>query len=382
MTKRRLLTPGPTMLPDAAYRAMGTPFPHHRTEEFRMTMREVLALLREFHQTSWPVVPLTASGTGGLETAVTSLLSPGEKAVVVRGGKFGERWGEICDAWGIGFTAVDVEWGRSVDPAAVEKALRETPAAKALFVTHSETSTGALHDVESLAKLAESRGILFVVDAITSLLVHDLPTEAWKIDVVVTGSQKAFMVPPGMAFLSVSPRALEGARRSKSPRYYFDLAKAVDAAAKDDTPWTTAISLVLGLRESLALIQREGGVAGSVRRHARAAGAVRAAMQALGLHLYAERPSNALTACYAPDGIDTGLLVKKLDADFGVRFAGGQGPVKGKIFRFGHMGYFDDLDLLGAVHALERTLETLGHGVRRGAGLRAMQDALWEAPGR
>jgi len=382
MMKRRLLTPGPTMLPDAVYRAMGTPFPHHRTEEFRAAMRGVLALLREFHQTSWPIVPLTASGTGALETAVINLVSPGESAVVVRGGKFGERWGEICEAWGIRYTPVDVEWGKSVDPAVVEAAFGRTPGARALFATHSETSTGALHDVEALASIAGKHGVLFVVDAITSILVHDLPVERWNIDVVVSGSQKAFMVPPGMAFLSVSPRALEAARRSTSPRYYFHLAKAVDALAKDDTPWTTAISLVLGLAESLALVKKEGGVEASVRRHARAAGAVRAAMEALGLTLFAERPSNALTACYAPAGIETGALVKKLDMDFGVRFAGGQGHVKGKIFRFGHMGYFDDLDLLGTVHALERTLEAMGHPVARGAGLRAMQDALWQGPER
>ncbi len=366
------------MLPDAAFRAMGTPFPHHRTEEFRSAMREVLGLLKEFHQTSWPIVPLTASGSGGLETAVINLLSPGEKAVAVRGGKFGERWGEICDAWGIECTPVDVEWGQSVDPAAVEKALGETPGAKVLFVTHSETSTGALHDVEALSRIAQKHGVLFVVDAITSILIHDLPVESWKVDVVVTGSQKAFMVPPGMAFLSVSPRALEAARRSKSPRYYFNLPLAVDALAKDDTPWTTAISLVLALRESLGVIRDGGGVAGSIRRHARAAAAVRGAMQAMGLRLLPERPSNALTACYAPSGIDTGVLVKRLDSDFGVRFAGGQGSLKGKIFRFGHMGYFDDLDLIGAVHALERTLEALGHKGTRGAGLRAIQDALWE----
>jgi aspartate aminotransferase-like enzyme len=382
MTKRRLLTPGPTMLPDAVYRAIGTPFPHHRTEEFRRTIRSVIGHLKDFYQTSWPIVPLTCSGTGGLETAVVNLVSPGEKAVVVRGGKFGERWGEICDAWGIAATHVDVEWGRSVDPAAVEKALDATPGARALFVTHSETSTGALHDVEALSGIARRFGVLFVVDAITSLLIHDLRTEKWNIDVVVTGSQKALMVPPGMAFLSVSPRALEAARRSKSPRYYFDLAKAVESLEEDNTPWTTAISLVFGLGESLAFIAREGGLEGSIRRHARAAAAVRASMRALGIELFAARPSNALTACLAPGGIDSGALIKKLDADFGVRFAGGQGAYKGKIFRIGHMGYFDDLDLLGAVHALERTLDAMGWKVARGAGLTALQSALWDAPER
>jgi aspartate aminotransferase-like enzyme len=271
---------------------------------------------------------------------------------------------------------VDVEWGRSVDLDRVEDAFRAQPDARALLVTHSETSTGALHDLEGLARIAASRGALVAVDAITSLLVHDLAAEDWSLDIVVSGSQKALMAPPGMSFLCVSPRALDAARRSKSPRCYFDVIRAVEALAKGDTPWTPAITTVLALAESCALIRSEGGVGASVRRHARIARAVRAAMRGLGLRLLAAEPSNALTAVVAPDGIDTGAFVKKLDHDFGVRLAGGQGRLKGRVFRIGHMGFLDDQDLLGAVHAIESTFAAMGCALPPGGGIGAMRESL------
>jgi aspartate aminotransferase-like enzyme len=342
-------------------------------------MAEVRDGLKSLFQTTEEVLLFTASGTGGMEAAVVNTLSPGEKVLVIRGGKFGERWGEICQAYGINFTPIDVPYGKAVDPALVATALEKDPKISAVFTTHSETSTGVLYDLHAIAQIVRNTPTLLVVDAITSVGVVDLPMDAWSVDVVVTGSQKALMLPPGLTMVGVSQKAWRAVEQSRLPKYYFDFTAERKNLLKNQSHFTPAISLVVGLRETLRMIQTEG-LQNVFRRHARLAAAMRAGVTALGLELFAERPSPAVTAVKVPQGVDGGAIVKTLRAKHGVTIAGGQGSMKGKIFRLATLGYADASDVVAALSALEMTLAELGYPTKVGEGIRAAQEVLQRQP--
>jgi aspartate aminotransferase-like enzyme len=366
----RLFTPGPVEVPPEALLAESRPLIHHRTPEFRAELAKAFEGLRYVFCTEDPVLLLAASGTGGMEAAVANLVSAGDKVAVVRGGKFGDRWAGLARAYGAEVLDLPVEWGQSAEPAAVRAALKSHPGVKVLFLTHSETSTGVRHDVRELAAAAREAGALSVVDAITSLGAMELRTADWGIDVVVGGSQKGFMIPPGLAFVSVGPRAREAAAACKTPRFYFDFARMLKSHEAGDTPFTPAISLVRALLVTLDRMKGEG-LEAMWARHARNGAAARAAMKALGLAIYPKIPSEALTTVLAPEGLPSDAIIKDVLKNHGMRMANGQDKLKGRIFRIGHLGMYTAKDILDVVGAIEASLATLGHPVTKGAGVAA-----------
>ncbi|HEX2056110.1 MAG TPA: alanine--glyoxylate aminotransferase family protein, partial [Nitrospiraceae bacterium] len=356
MLKRYLLAPGPTPVPPEVLLAMAKPMIHHRAPEFDKLFGEVREDLKWLFQTRNDVLMLASSGTGGMEGAVSNFLSPGDKAISINGGKFGERWTKLCKTFGAQVHEIKVEWGRAVDPQAVADQLKKDPGIKAVYVQASETSTGVAHDVKALADIVKSyEETILVVDAITALGVLDLKTDAWGLDVVVTGSQKALMLPPGLAFVSVSDKAWRLADKAKNAAFYFNLKKERDSQQKNQTAYTPAVSLILGLKEVLCILKAEG-LEAIFARHGMLARAMREGVQAAGLSLFPkERPSDALTAIAAPAGVDGQAVYKNLRTQYGMTAAGGQDHLKGKIFRISHMGYIDSFDVITALAAVEMT---------------------------
>lgn len=381
MRKYHLLAPGPTPVPPQVLEAMARPLFHHRTPGFEALFKEVREGLSWLHQAPGDVITLAASGSGGMEASVANLMSPGDSALVVEGGKFGERWGDICTAYGMKTDVISVEWGRSVDLNEVESRLK-AGRHRAVFVQASETSTGAKHDVREIARIVResSPETLVVVDAVTALGVYDLRPSEWGLDAVVTGSQKSLMLPPGLAFVWLSERAWAAAEKTQSPRYYFDLLIERKSQGKNTTAWTPAISLVVGLKVALDMM-REEGLPNIFERHARLARGARAAMEALGLEMFpSDLMSEAVTAVRVPEGVDGKAIPRKMETEQGVTIAGGQsgrgGNLGGKIFRIGHMGYVDESDMLVAVGGVEATLVDLGYSLEIGAGLTAAQEVF------
>jgi aspartate aminotransferase-like enzyme len=372
--RTRLFTPGPVEIPARVLRALAQEPPHHRTDGFRAVLRRVTESLRWLHGTEGEVFLLAASGTGAMEAAVVNLLSPGERALTIAGGKFGERWASLLKAFGIEHQVIDVEWGAAVDPATVASHLDKDPGLVTVFATHSETSTGALHDIEAIARITRSRGRRLVVDAITSVGVHPLPQDAWGVDAVVCGSQKGLMIPPGIATLSLAPWAAPLIDALGLPRFYFDLRKARKSWPLGETAFTPPVSLVLALEESLAMI-REEGLEAVHHRHRRLAHAVRAGAQKLGFAVFASSPSHAVTALTAPAGIDSSAVVKRLRDVHAMVVAGGQDRLKGKILRIGHMGAYQREDVVAVVEALEECVNALGGHATGGV---AAALAAWE----
>ncbi len=373
-TRVRLFTPGPVEIPTRILTALSQVPPHHRTEVFRETLRRVTVGLQELHQTKGEVFVLSASGTGAMEAAVVNLMNPGEKALVVIGGKFGERWAGMLKAYGVPHDAWMVDWGTAADPAELERRLDRDPSITTVFTTHSETSCGSVHDIEAFARATRPRNRRVVVDAITGLGVHPLSQDAWGIDAVVCGSQKGLMVPPGLATLSLAPwaaSAIEGGL----PRFYFDLRKARKSAPQGETPWTPPVSLVLALEEALAMI-REEGLEQVHRRHRRLALATRAGAQAVGFRIFAASPSHAVTALIPPEGVDASGVVKRLREVHGIVVAGGQDHLKGKILRIGHMGQYDLGDIYVVLGALEECVNAGGHPAK---GAIEAARAAWES---
>lgn len=355
---------------------MAEPIIHHRHPEFTTLFTRVHENLRYVFQAAGDVVTLTSSGTGAMEAAVANLHSPGDAAIFVNGGKFGERWGEILGVYGVQGIEVAVPWGESVSPEDIERALRKHGNVKAVYLTHSETSTGAATDVQQIAKIVRNfPGVLTVVDGITAVGAMELRTDDWGLDCVVTGSQKGLMIPPGLAFLTLSQKAWSAVEKSGSPRFYFDLRAARKALQSHDTPWTPAISLITGLDVALEMIRNEG-IENVWKRHARLAGALRSAASALGLQVLARNPSHALTALRIPDQIDSGKFSKALKNTYGITAAGGQGQLKGRIVRISHLGYYDDLDMIAVISALEMALADCGYSFEAGAGIREAQATL------
>jgi aspartate aminotransferase-like enzyme len=380
--RQRLLTPGPTQIPERVTVAMSQPFPYHRGPEFKKLFAEVTANLQYVFQTRSEVLLLTASGTGGMEACVANLLLVGQKALVIAAGKFGERWQELCQAYGLETLAMNVLWGEAPNLDELKKLLQAHADVAAVFCTQSETSTGVVSDVQAIAELVHAHtDALVIVDGITSVGVLPFYMDKWNIDACVTGSQKGVMTPPGMAYVALSERALkrfdaqqqdELLKQRNLPHYYLDFAKAREAAKESMTAWTPAITLLMGLRESLQMM-RETGIENLWNHYAQLAQAVRAGIKALGLELFAQAPSNALTSVKVPPAIDGRKLVETLRAKYGVTIAGGQGPLKGKIFRVTHMGHYDHLDMVALIAALELALRDLGWKFEVGAGVAAMQ---------
>ena len=377
--KRVLYTPGPTQLPSEVLEAMARPIIHHRTDEYRSQFLEMTRLLAEHVGTTQPVITLSCSGTGAMEAAVANLMSAGDEAIVVEGGKFGYRWRSICEAYGVIPRMVSVAWGRVATVEEVESALSAHPGAKILFLTHSETSTGALFPAHEIARAAKSRGVATIIDAVTSFGVYDLHFDGSDLDGIVWGSQKALMIPPGLGFVCFSPRAWALAEKARLPRFYFSLLKARSDLEKGDTPFTPAISLVLAARAATTIMAKEGREQ-VFARHQRNADATRRAAEALGLRLFAEVPTNALTAVVAPAGIDAGAVVKTMEQRYGAKIAGGQNQLKGKIFRLGHIGYYDQGDILHLVGAFESALIDHGHSVKPGSAVRVAAESFRSAP--
>jgi aspartate aminotransferase-like enzyme len=377
MIKKQLFSPGPTPVPERVLLAMAGPVMHHRDPGYEVLFQEVREGLKYVFQTKQEVLVLASSGTGAMEAAVCNTLSAGDETLVVRGGKFGERWGEICEAYGVKFTPLDVTWGQAVDPGLIKKALDAKPAIKAVLVQASETSTGVMHPIKEIADIVKNRaGTILIVDAISALGVSDLPMDQWGIDVLVSGSQKALMLPPGLAFIALSAKAWGFAEKSNLPKFYFNLKEELAVAQKNQSQFTPAISLVVGLREALKMLKEEG-LENVFKRHEMLARAIREAVKALGLELLAPTaPSNALTAIKAPEGVDGKKLKKNFEDQFGLIIAGGQSQLKGKIIRIAHIGYFQSLDIIQAVSTLELVLKGLGYPVKLGAGVKAAEEIL------
>ncbi len=377
MIKRYLLAPGPTPVPPEVLLAMAQPIIHHRAPEFAELFGQVREDLKWLFQTASDVLILASSGTGGMEGSVANFLSPGDKALCVNGGKFGERWGKLCKTFGVQVTELKVEWGQAVDPQAVADALKKDPSIKAVYVQASETSTGVAHDVRKIAEIVRSyEDTIVVVDAITALGVMDLKTDDWGLDVVITGSQKALMLPPGLAFVSVSDKAWRLADKAKNAAFYFDFKKERSSQAKNQTAYTPAVSMILGLQQVLKMLKAEG-LEAVFSRQAKLAQATREGVQAAGLALLAkDSPSNAVTAICAPEGVDGQAIYKNLRVQYGITAAGGQDHLKGKIFRVSHMGYMDRFDVITALAAIEMTLKGLGHPVTLGSAVARAEELL------
>jgi len=376
--KRYLLAPGPTPVPPEVALRMAEPMIHHRTPQFSKIFSETREGLRRLFQTSQDVLMLASSGTGAMEAAVANVCAPGDSVIVVNGGKFGERWSRICETYGITVKEVAVEWGRAVRPEAVKAALDETPAARAVFVQASETSTTAVHPIEPIAALTRSRDTLLIVDGITAVGVYDLPMDRFGIDVLVAGSQKALMLPPGLALIALSERAWKRAEARRLPAFYFDLARERKNHQDNTTAYTPAVSLIFGLHEVLRQLEAEG-LPAVFARHELLAEATRAAVKELGLRLLApEAPSPAATGLYLPDGIDGGKIAKYLRDRMGVTFAGGQEHLKGKCLRIAHVGYFGPFDIVTAIAALEMALVRFGARLSLGTGVAAAERVLVE----
>lgn len=374
--KKRLFTPGPTPIPETVMLKMAEPIIHHRNPEFNEILTRVNQNLKYLFQTEQPVLTLTSSGTGGVESTFVSLFSPGDTIISSNGGKFGERWVKMPKVLGLNVVEIKVEWGKAPTEEQILGALKANPNAKAVYLTHSETSTGAATDVKGLAKLIrENSNALVCVDGITAVGAHEMRFDEWGIDVCVTGSQKGLMIPPGLAFVAVSKRAIEAMETAKLPRFYFDLKKALKSYADNDTPWTPAVSLVIGVDSALQKI-REEGIENVWARHKRLANAIRAGVVGAGLKLFSDFPSFAVTPVWVPQGVEWKQFNKILKGKYGITIAGGQDDFAGKIFRISHLGYYDELDMITMIGALEMTLKECGHTFDMGSGVKATLQSL------
>lgn len=377
MLKRYLLAPGPTPVPPEVLLSMAMPIIHHRSPDFLPVLDSAKKGLQWLFQTKNDVLILASTGTGGMVGAVNNFFNAGDKVLVINGGKFGERWTKIAQAYGLKVEETTVEWGYSIKPAEVESALKRSPDIKGVFVQATETSTGVNHDIEGLGKVIKNYpDTLFVVDAISALVAHDLRTDEWGIDMMIGGSQKGLMLPPGLAFVSVSDKAWKKNEIAKMPRFYFNFKKERENLAKNQTNFTSAVTLIIGLNEAIKILQKEG-LENVFKRHTRLAHATREAVKALGLSLYSkESPSNSVTAIEMPAEIDGEAVYKTLREKYGITGAGGQDKAKGKIFRLAHLGYADTFDIITGIAAIEMAIKQLGHPVKLGTGVAKAQELL------
>lgn len=377
MLKRYLLAPGPTPVPPEALLAMAMPIIHHRSPDFLPVLDSAKKGLQWLCQTKNDVLIICSTGTGGMVGSVNNFFSPGDTALVINGGNFGERWTKICKSYNLGVQEIKIDWGYAVNPEDVESAIKKDPSIKGVFVQASETSTGVYHDIKALASIVRKHeNTILVVDAISALVAHDLKMDDWGIDVLIGGSQKGLMLPPGLAFVGISDKAWAFADKASAPKFYFNFKKERESLAKNQTSFTSPVTLIIGLNESLKILQAEG-LENAFKRHEKLAYATRKAVEALGLEMFTkESPSNAVTAINAPAGIDGQEIYKNLRVKYGITAAGGQGQAKGKIFRIAHLGYAGTFDVITAIAGLEMTLKGMGHPVKLGTGVAVAQELL------
>jgi aspartate aminotransferase-like enzyme len=381
MLKRYLFAPGPTPVPPEVLLAMSAPIIHHRSPDFFPILDSAKKGLQWLYQTKNDVLILSSTGTGGMVGAVNNFFNHGDRVLVINAGKFGERWTKICRAYGLKVEEITVEWGYAVKPEIVKDRLKKNRGIKGVFVQASETSTGVYHNIKALASIVKKYDdTLFIVDAISALVAHDLRTDAWGIDIMVGGSQKGVMLPPGIAFVSVSEKAWDKAETSKLPKFYFNFKKERETLAKNQTNFTSPVTLIMGLNESLKMLQAEG-LKNVFKRHEKLANVMRKAVQAIGLELYSkESPSNSVTAIMTPPRIDGQAVYKNLRDKYGITAAGGQDRAKGKIFRIAHLGYSDRFDVITAIAGIEMVLKGMGYRVKLGTGVAVAEELLmgWE----
>jgi len=377
--KQRLLTPGPTPLLPKALHAMMASDMHHRTQDFQKLYRQVLADLKEVFGTSNDVLPLVSSGSGAMEASISNLFRRGDKVIVCTAGKFGERWVAMTKAFGLNSIVLEAPYGDTVSPARVAEALAANPDARGVFIQASETSTGAAHDIRAMGEIIKKTPAIFIIDAITGLGTMPLDIDNWGLDVLIGGSQKAFMIPPGLGFISVSPKAWELGKNCDLPHFYFDLKKELKSARNGESSWTPAVSLIISLAEALKYV-KELGMNKLIENAQLLAKATRAAVTAMGLELFSPAsPAASVTAVKAPAGMDSGVIVKGFRNEFGMIIANGQGSMKGQIFRIAHLGYFDFADLFAVIGALELILNANGFATPYGKGVAAVQTVYAEA---
>ncbi len=375
MRKIRLMAPGPTPVPEKVLLKMADTIIHHRTPQFQAVMKNVNTKLKKVFQTENPVITMSSSGTGAMETSIVNFLSAGDKTLVINSGKFGERFRDICKAYGVDCMTYDVESGLAADAGKVEDILKKNPGIKAVYGTLCETSTGVVNDIEAIGKVISGTDAIFIVDAVSGLSADKFLPDAWGVDAVVSGSQKGLMLPPGLGFISVSQKAQKLMETSKLPKYYFSLKAALKSYAKDDTPWTPAVSLIMGLDLVLDMLLNEG-IDNVLARHAKLAHVTREAVKAVGLEVFAKRPSNAVTSVKVPEGVDGKALVKTMRDREGITIAGGQSELAGKIFRIAHLGYMDQYDTIATISCVEMVLSELGYKLTLGKGVARAQELL------
>ncbi|MGB9893461.1 MAG: pyridoxal-phosphate-dependent aminotransferase family protein [Candidatus Saccharicenans sp.] len=376
--KYYLLSPGPTPVPEKVLSAAAEPIIHHRTPEFSKIFMEVSEGLKYVFGTKEDVYILAASGTGAMEAAVINTLSPGDKVITINGGKFGERWGNICRAYGLETKEIVLTWGDDFSQEQLAEEIKKNPGVKAVFTTLSETSTGAIFDIKGFGEVIAETEAILVVDGISGLGATPCPMDEWKVDVMVTGSQKSFMIPPGLAYLAFSPKAWKMVETSKLPKFYFDIKKYRKNLEKQTTPWTPAVSLIIQQQKALEIIKNMG-LENLLKHHQILGEATRAGIKALGLELLAKKPGNILTAVKTPAGVDGNKLVKVMQSKYMAYISNAQDPHKGEFFRIAHLGYMGGFDLVTALSALEMTLMDLGYDkFQLGASVAAAERILRE----
>ncbi len=375
--KYYLLSPGPTPVPENVLAAAAEPIIHHRTPEFSGIFMEVSEGLKYVFGTEEDVFILTSSGSGAMETAVINTLNPGDKVITLSGGKFGERWGKICRAYGVEVREIELEWGELFSKEQLAEELKANPETKAVFATLSETSSGTVYDIQGYGEVIDKTDAILVVDGISGLGATPCPMDEWKVDIMVAGSQKSFMIPPGLAYLGFSPKAWNLVENSTLPKFYFDAKAYKKNLAKKTTPWTPAVSLIIQQKKALDLI-KSIGLEKLFEHHRILGDATRAGIKALGLELLSKNPGNILTAVKVPAGVDGVQLVKTMQGKYMAYIAGGQDPYKGKIFRIAHLGYMGGFDIITALSALEMTLSELGYDFESGSSLKAAENILKE----
>jgi len=382
MQKRFLITPGPTPVPPEVLSALSQPVVHHRAPRFTEILKEVVAGLKYIYQTQNDIIVFSASGTGAMESAVVNVVNPGDHVLVASMGNFGERWKKLTATWGAAVTALDYEWGTKAVPADIETALAADPAIKAVYVQQSETSTGVVNDIKAIGEIVARTPAILVVDAISGLGATDLRTDDWHVDICVAGSQKALMVPPGLAYAAVSEKAWAVVEQCATPRFYYDYVTARKKMTGDSaqTPYTPAVSLMVAQNVAIDLIKQEG-LENVFERHRVLSRAAKEGVKALGLELFGpdDPEANSVTAVKVPDGVDGNRIGKIARDKWGVWLAGGQGPLKGKIFRFGHCGYFGHSDIIVGLTTLEMVLAELGHDVKFGASAAAAEQVFLQS---
>jgi aspartate aminotransferase-like enzyme len=375
MRKSYLMTPGPTPVPEEIRSEMAKPMIHHRTKEYQGIFKDATEGLRKIFKTTGDVFTFTSSGTGAMEASIVNALSSGDKIIVVRGGKFGERFGDIAKAYGVGVIPIDVAWGSAPNPEIIKDTLKNNPDVKGVYTTLCETSTATVFDIKAIGEIVRNTSALFVVDTISGLGADEFKNDEWGVDIAICGSQKGLMIPPGLAFCSVSEKAWKAVETSKLPKFYFNFKKYKKAYIDTDTPFTSAITLVIGLKKAVETMNAKG-IDNVIAEHQSQAKAFRDAMKAIGLGIFSKSPSSAVTGVNTPEGMDADALIKLLKTEYGVTFAGGQENLKGKIFRCAHMGGIDKEHTFEAIKALEEALAKMGWKCKACAGIDAAKRVL------